>query len=45
VAHTEVVAIIREQRQWTKEYFAEHGAPGMTPKYLFLDEHRQNSRT
>jgi hypothetical protein len=32
VAHTEVVAIIREQRQWAKEYFAEHGAPGMTPK-------------
>ena len=33
---TEVVAIIREQQQWAQRYFAEHGSPGTTPKYLFL---------
>ena len=32
----EVVAIIREQQQWAAGFFAEHGAPGKTPKYLFL---------
>jgi hypothetical protein len=32
----EVVAIIREQQQWAAGFFAEHGAPGRTPKYLFL---------
>ena len=32
----EVVAIIREQQQWAQRFFAEHGAPGRTPKYLFL---------
>lgn len=37
--HAEVVAIIREQQQWAKEYFADHGAPGKTPKYLFLAAH------
>jgi integrase len=36
LVHTEVVAIIREQQQWAQRYFAEHGAPGKTPKYLFL---------
>lgn len=34
--HAEVVAIIREQQQWAQRFFAEHGAPGKTPKYLFL---------
>lgn len=34
--HAEVVAIIREQQQWANRYFAEHGTPGKTPKYLFL---------
>lgn len=32
----EVVAIIREQQQWAQRFFADHGAPGRTPKYLFL---------
>ena len=32
----EVVAIIREQQQWAQRFFAAHGAPGRTPKYLFL---------
>ena len=32
----EVVAIIREQQRWAQRFFAEHGAPGRTPKYLFL---------
>src|SRR6202158_1875045 len=32
----EVVAIIREQQRWAARFFAEHGAPGRTPKYLFL---------
>jgi integrase len=36
VVHAEVVAIIREQQQWAQRYFAEHGTPGATPKYLFL---------
>jgi integrase len=36
LVHADVVAIIREQQQWAKRYFAEHGAPGRTPKYLFL---------
>ena len=36
LVHAEVVAIIREQQQWARRYFAEHGAPGTTPKYLFL---------
>jgi integrase len=36
LVHTEVVAIIREQQEWAQRYFAEHGAPGKTPKYLFL---------
>ncbi|MDV7246577.1 MULTISPECIES: tyrosine-type recombinase/integrase [Rhodococcus] len=34
--HAEVVAIIREQQDWAARFFAEHGAPGRTPKYLFL---------
>lgn len=36
LVHAEVVAIIRAQQQWADRYFAEHGAPGRTPKYLFL---------
>jgi integrase len=36
LVHAEVVAIIREQQQWADRYFAEHGAPGKTQKYLFL---------
>ena len=36
LVHAEVVAIIREQQQWAQRYFAEHSAPGTTPKYLFL---------
>ena len=36
LVHAEVVAIIREQQQWAQRFFAEHGAPGRTPKYLFL---------
>ena len=36
LVHAEVVAIIREQQQWAQRYFADHGAPGKTPKYLFL---------
>jgi integrase len=36
LVHAEVVAIIQEQQQWAQRYFAEHGAPGITPKYLFL---------
>jgi integrase len=36
LVHAEVVAIIREQQEWANRYFAEHGAPGRTPKYLFL---------
>ena len=34
--HAEVVAIIGEQQQWAQQRFAEHGAAGKTPKYLFL---------
>jgi integrase len=36
LVHAEVVAIIREQQQWADRFFAERGAPGKTPKYLFL---------
>jgi integrase len=36
LVHAEVVAIIREQQEWADRYFAERGAPGKTPKYLFL---------
>jgi integrase len=36
LVHADVVAIIREQQEWAGRYFAEHGAPGKTPKYLFL---------
>ena len=36
LVHAEVVAIIREQQQWADRYFADHGASGKTPKYLFL---------
>ena len=36
LVHADVVAIVREQQEWAKGYFAEHGAPGKTPKYLFL---------
>jgi integrase len=36
LVHAEVVAIIREQQQWAQRFFAERGAPGRTPKYLFL---------
>jgi len=36
LVHVEVVAIISEQQEWANRYFAEHGAPGVTPKYLFL---------
>ena len=36
LVHAEVVAIIRAQQEWAARYFAEHGAPGKTPKYLFL---------
>lgn len=36
LVHAEVVAIIRAQQEWVARYFAEHGAPGKTPKYLFL---------
>ena len=31
-----VVAIIREQQEWAGRFFAGRGAPGKTPKYLFL---------
>lgn len=34
----EVLAIINAQREWADRYFAEYGAPGRTPKYLFLGE-------
>jgi integrase len=34
--HAEVVAIVRAQQEWADRYFSEHGAPGRTPKYLFL---------
>lgn len=33
---TEVVAIIHAQQEWSSRHFAEYGAPGKTPKYLFL---------
>jgi integrase len=36
VVHADVVAIIREQQEWANRYFTKHGAPGKTPKYLFL---------
>ena len=36
LVHADVVAIIREQQEWANRYFTEHGAPGKTPKYLFL---------
>jgi integrase len=36
LVHAEVVAIIREQQEWVQRYFAEHSAPGKTPRYLFL---------
>ena len=36
LVHAEVVAIISEQQEWANRYFTEHGAPGKTPKYLFL---------
>jgi integrase len=36
LVHADVVAIIREQQEWANRYFSEHGAPGKTPKYLFL---------
>jgi integrase len=42
LVHADVVAIIREQQQWAKQHFAKHGAPGRTPKYLFLAT--QNNR-
>jgi integrase len=31
-----VVAVIREQQEWADRFFAGRGAPGKTPKYLFL---------
>lgn len=36
LVHAEVVAIIREQQEWAERHFAEHGALGQAPKYLFL---------
>jgi integrase len=36
LVHAVVVAIIGEQQRWAARYFAEHGAPGVKPKYLFL---------
>ena len=36
LVHAEVVAIIGEQQRWAQRFFAEHGTPGRTPKYLFL---------
>ena len=42
LVNAEVVAIIGEQQQWARRFFAEHGAPGKTPKYLFLAA--QNNR-
>jgi integrase len=36
LVHAEVVAIIREQQDWADRFFAGRGAPGRTPKYLFL---------
>jgi integrase len=36
LVHAEVVAIIGEQQRWAARYFAEHGAAGARPKYLFL---------
>lgn len=32
----EVVAIIHAQQEWASRHFAEYGAPGKIPKYLFL---------
>lgn len=32
----EVTAIIAAQQQWADRWFADRGAPGKTPKYLFL---------
>lgn len=36
LADAGVVAIIREQQQWADRFFTGRGAPGKTPKYLFL---------
>jgi integrase len=36
LVHADVVAIIGEQQRWAAQYFAEHGAAGARPKYLFL---------
>ena len=36
LADAGVVAIIREQQEWADRFFAGRGAPGKTPKYLFL---------
>ena len=40
----EIVAIIRAQQHWARRYFAEHGAPGTTPKYLFLAAQNEPQR-
>ena len=39
----EVVAIIKAQQDWARGWFAEHGAPGRTPKYLFLAVHKNRN--
>lgn len=39
----EVVAIIKAQQDWARRWFADHGAPGKTPKYLFLAAHKNRN--
>ncbi|OHV52829.1 MULTISPECIES: tyrosine-type recombinase/integrase [unclassified Frankia] len=34
----EIVTIIRAQQEWASGWIARHGAPGATPRYLFLGE-------
>jgi integrase len=43
LVHTEAVAIIRAQQEWAAEYFADHGSPGKSPKYLFLAAQRNRN--
>lgn len=31
-----VVDLIRQQQDYAKTFMADHGRPGVTPKYLFL---------
>ena len=36
LADAEIIAVIRAQQEWASRWFAQHGAPGQVPKYLFL---------